>query len=1250
MKNYLFTLTILLGAFFMTSAQDFHGDEASKIVKGAEQVWLKEHTAIPAFIKFGPQDRIPAYQFEGYLKETFKLAQSKGGLNFLKSETGQLGHTHTRYQQTYAGFPVEGSMIISHADNDQVYAINGEYYKLSGEINSSATMSETAALQAAMDHIGADSYKWEHPGEEAHLQHMAQGNPNSYGPYTYYPEGELVVAPIDGNFEEGPWRLAWKFDVYAHAPLSRTYTFVDAESGEVIFEWDRIHTADSAGTAATKYSGTQNIVADQFSGGFRLREDGRGNGIRTWNMQRDTDYGNAVDFVDNDNNWNNVNAQQDEVAGDAHWGAEMTYDYFFTLFNRNSIDNQGFQLNSYVHYDNNYANAFWDGQRMTYGDGNQGSSLSTPLTAIDIAGHEITHGLTTFSAGLIYRNESGALNESFSDIFGKAIEQFARPNNFSWVVGDDLGSGIRNMANPASFGDPRNYLGNRWFTGAGDNGGVHTNSGVQNHWYYLLVTGGTGTNDFNEAYSVRGIGFDTASAVAFRNLTVYLTPNSGYEDARYYAVQSAVDLYGGCHYVHEAVEDAWHAVGVGSSFSPVPVSDFVANTTELCSAPYTIIFTHQAKSAVTYIWDFGDGAISTSQNPAHTYQATGTYDVTLSVLGFCGGRDTLVRQAYINILPGPADPTAIADTVNCGGAAMLRASGTDQIVWYDGNGEKLVENDTLITPTLNSTTTYYAANVAIPPSVFGGPANPNFGGGGYFGGDNRWLMFDVFDNATLVSVDAFAETAGNRTIEYRDNNGNVLASKTVSLNVGQNTVQLGFRLLPGTDQQLAINGTADLFRNNDNVSYPYNIGSFVSITQSNANTPSDFYYFFYNWQVRGEECSSAKVPVTVTVNPLADPDVNDQVRCGPGSLTFVANNPAGRVNWYDNSGTYISTGNTFTTPSISATTQYMVESEVGPSPQKVGPQNPAAVGNGGYHNSGFDARLYFDAVKSFRLISVWVDAGSGGNRDIVLEDANGNLLQTISVNIPAGQSRINLGLDIQPGSYAIGGDNMDLYRNNDGANYPYGISGLVSITGSSAAGDFYYYLYDWEIQEAPCFSNMVPVTATINPGTSPNADFSYTKALSVFSFQDLSVGGQSWDWDFGDGNTSNLQHPKHSYATAGTYTVTLKVSNGECEETTSQILDADIGTALEDELKQAEMQLYPNPGTGNFWVELTTDQAHVMQLVIYNQLGQTVRKWDGSKTATFRQEVNMSGLAVGTYLVQLRVDDRMVMKKYVLTR
>lgn len=264
-------------------------------------------------------------------------------------------------------------------------------------------------------------------------------------------------------------------------------------------------TADVQGTAHTKYSGTQKIMTTQSGSNYVLRETGRGNGINTFNAQNasenNTTYP-STDFTDSDNDWNNFNAKWDEAATDAHWATEMTYDYYLKVHNRNSVDNAGFKLINYVHCGTGWFNANWNGSYMRYGDGP--AATGKPLTAIDIGGHEMTHGVTSNSAGLVYQNESGALNESFSDIFGNMVEYYAKPAVASWAMGEDIGA-IRNMQNPNQYKNPDTYNGTYWATGTADQGGVHTNSGVQNHWFYILSMGESGTNDIGTAYNVTGI-------------------------------------------------------------------------------------------------------------------------------------------------------------------------------------------------------------------------------------------------------------------------------------------------------------------------------------------------------------------------------------------------------------------------------------------------------------------------------------------------------------------------------------------------------------------------------------------------------------------------------------------------------------------------------------------------------------------------------------------------------------------------
>ena len=354
-------------------------------------------------------------------RSTMQLPGAKGtmvtisNLAVVQSETDALGFEHTRYQQTYLGIPVEHAYQVVHSKAGALVRQNGKLVEnFSKQLSATPAITEVAALQFALGSIHAQMYKWQVPGEDAFLK-AEQNNPAA----TFYPKGSLVFYSGEEDVLPDAMHLTYKFDIYAQQPLSRQIVFVDAKSGEILGKRDLIHETNATGSAVTGFSGTQTITTDSYTGGYRLQETSRGNGIQTYNLNKGTNYSTATDFTDADNTWNNVNANKDQYATDAHWGAEKTYDYYKVKYNRNSINNAGFAIKSYVHYSTNYFNAFWDGSRMTYGDGNS-SDGNKPLTALDVCGHEISHGLTSFTSNLNYSYESGALNEGLSDIFGTA--------------------------------------------------------------------------------------------------------------------------------------------------------------------------------------------------------------------------------------------------------------------------------------------------------------------------------------------------------------------------------------------------------------------------------------------------------------------------------------------------------------------------------------------------------------------------------------------------------------------------------------------------------------------------------------------------------------------------------------------------------------------------------------------------------------------------------------------------------------
>ncbi len=494
------------------------------------------------------------------LKKDFKI-QEEIGFKQKKKITDKLGFEHIKLQENYKGVPVQFGQLIVHAKAGKVKAVNGDYYDVEG-INVKPSLSPKAALQNALNQIGAQEYMWQKPGEAKFMNYS-------------FPKGELVILPDfqhkRSKAQKAP-RLAYKFDIYATKPVSRAYVYVDAHNGKILYKDAIIKHAVANGGADTRYSGHKTIKTDSYNGNYRLRDYSRGSGIETFDMNQGKDYSSAVDFVDNDNNWSSAeydNAAKDNAALDAHYGAQMTYDYWKIKHNRNSYDGNGTKIKSYVHYDKNYDNAYWNGSVMTYGDGS--GTVFDALTSLDVAGHEIGHAVCSSTADLTYSNESGALNEALSDIWGASIEYFAEPNKQTWLIGEDIErrsghAALRSMSDPKSEGQPDTYKGTNWYTGSSQSALVHTNSGVANYWYYLISVGGNGTNDNGDAYNVSGIGIDKAGNIVYRAESVYLTSSTTYAEMRDYTIQAAKDLYGAGSAEEQTVTNAWYAVGVGAPY------------------------------------------------------------------------------------------------------------------------------------------------------------------------------------------------------------------------------------------------------------------------------------------------------------------------------------------------------------------------------------------------------------------------------------------------------------------------------------------------------------------------------------------------------------------------------------------------------------------------------------------------------------------------------------------------------------
>ena len=403
-------------------------------------------------------------------------------------------------------------------------------------------------------------------------------------------EPELVVLPIDDG---DTFRLAWRMRAVTDRADIVQY-FLDAATGGVLRQYSDRQTQSAVGRATGVLGDSKKISVTGGNGGFSARDllrppvvetnDLKGDPLRTLNYLDGRLALTGADVAaDADNNWT------DGAVNDAHVYAGYTYDYYFKRFGRRGLDNNNIRIRSLVHpvrrtaadlalyfnqFPDFFVNAFYAGGGvMVYGVGlppgftSGGQTWNHLAGALDVVAHELTHGVTDFSSGLIYRNESGALNEAFSDIMGASVEFFFQPAGSGelkadYLCGEDVvqPGGLRSMENPQVFGDPDHY--SRRFVGLSDNGGVHINSGIANHAFYLAVEGGTNRTS---GLAVQGVGAanrEQIEQVFYRAFTQMLPANATFALARAATIQAARDLHGVNSNAERAVTQAWTAVGV----------------------------------------------------------------------------------------------------------------------------------------------------------------------------------------------------------------------------------------------------------------------------------------------------------------------------------------------------------------------------------------------------------------------------------------------------------------------------------------------------------------------------------------------------------------------------------------------------------------------------------------------------------------------------------------------------------------
>ncbi|GGX20671.1 M4 family metallopeptidase [Streptomyces lomondensis] len=454
------------------------------------------------------------------------------------------GTVHTRYERTYAGLPVLGGDLVVHESKSGKPQGVTRATKAAVKVASlkPAVTAAKAEKQAVTLAKAAGSEKTEANSTPRKVIWAADGKPT------------LAYETVVGGLQED-------------GTPNELHVITDAATGKKLYEYQGIET----GTGNTTYSGKVTIGTTKSGSSYTLTDGTRG-GHKTYNLNRGTS-GTGTLFSGPDDVWGTGNpADLETAAADAHYGAQVTWDFYKSTFGRSGIRNDGKAASSRVHYGNNYVNAFWSDSCfcMTYGDG---AGNTHPLTSLDVAAHEMSHGLTSATAGLNYSGESGGLNEATSDIFGAGAEFFAGNSTDvgDYLIGEEIdihgdGSPLRYMDKPSKDGESADA----WSASLGGLD-VHHSSGPANHFFYLLsegsgsktINGVTYNSPTSNGTTVTGIGRTKALQIWYKALTTYMTSTTKYAGARTATLNAASALYGANSTEYKAVAAAWSAVNVG---------------------------------------------------------------------------------------------------------------------------------------------------------------------------------------------------------------------------------------------------------------------------------------------------------------------------------------------------------------------------------------------------------------------------------------------------------------------------------------------------------------------------------------------------------------------------------------------------------------------------------------------------------------------------------------------------------------
>lgn len=553
----------------------------------------------------------PAKQvsYQDFIKE---LEQNFSTTNFIQKQVVETinGYKHYKLQQNFHGLKMLGSEYNVHVKDGLVTSANGQIHDVVMDQNRSTEIGMNEIKRHINMYIEARFYDpIKNKVSAFEIQHIKIL--------------EKVISDVDYPKYSGHYTKAAVVQVSLSQPYDQRLIVLDLYNGNIIHDQSLVCAFAVEGKGRTKYYGEQTFIVDSLGPDqFQLKDPIRN--ITTYSAKT----GDNLPYYDEDNYWEQTNENLDEVALDAHYCTSKFHDMMVDLFDYRGMDGSGKAMDPVVHVAGGaaYLNAFWDGSNAYFGNGD---CHHNPLTTLSVVGHEFMHGVTDYTSDLIYANESGAINESMSDIFGKSLEYFYDNERFSWELGPEFGKNefsrnFRDMSNPNLYEDPALYLGMYWDLG----GGVHTNSGVFNYWFYLMVDGGQGENENGDSYNVVAQPIEDVLQVVWLCQTSYLTPSSTYPELYEYSLEAVDALFGNSSEMMNSVVQAWKAVGLPYTESAISLDLAVEARVESTSTcyqdhPYTIEYS---------IYNLGNTIVEKGQGLEIRFNSNSGLDTTVTLI------------------------------------------------------------------------------------------------------------------------------------------------------------------------------------------------------------------------------------------------------------------------------------------------------------------------------------------------------------------------------------------------------------------------------------------------------------------------------------------------------------------------------------------------------------------------------------------------------------------------------------------